>query len=251
MAAASALQLDANLAEAHASMAVIKWAYDWNWPAAEADFKRALELNPGSATVRHQYARFLMTMGRFDEAIAEAKTSVVLDPVSLMAEFGLAWAYLWARRYGDGIVQLRKVLHLDPNNAFAQAFLAFAFARKGMLAEALTAAERARESSAVGKDQIVDIWLAISYVLLGRRNEAQNLLEIWESMAAERYVDPVTISAFCMWLGDIDKAISYYHKGLEERSPHVPWLKTTPGAAAEFLSDPRGQDILRRIGFPP
>ena len=251
-AVAKALQLDPTLAEAHASMAVIKWQYDWSWSDAEMDFKRALELNPGSATVRHQYARFLVAMGRFDAAITEATAATESDPGSAAVAQDAALVYLFAGRYGEAIDRWKRVIDLDPANAAAYAFLANALAETGKVQEAVAAAESATRLVPPGTSMLVDAWLTAAYVRTGRPAEGVKLLTLWESLATRRYVDAGMMTPFYICLGKMDKAIEWACRAIEERSAQLPWYKTSPlRPSSEKRSDPRWSDVLRRIGFSP
>jgi tetratricopeptide (TPR) repeat protein len=250
-AAAKALQLDGNLAEAHASLAVIKWVYDWDWGGAEKDFKRAIELNPSSASVRYQQAWLLITIGRFDDGIAASMAAEALDPISAQPGMTLGFAYFFAGQYDRSIAQYRKLLSLDPNNAFAYAHLSFVFALKGMIPEAIEAAESARRLLAPGKDLQVDLYRGAAYALCGKPDETLELMRIWERLATQRYVDIATFGAFFGLLGKLDDAFEYLFRSVEERSAHTPWLKTNPFWPDKIRSDPRWQDLLGRVGFPP
>ena len=115
VAAMTALRLDANLAEAHTSLAAILWLYDWRWEEAEAEFKRSLDLSPNYATGNHWYAEYVMTMGRQAEAITRMKNGQDLDPLSLIINVAVGWAFYHARRYDEAIEQLRRTVELDPN----------------------------------------------------------------------------------------------------------------------------------------
>jgi TolB-like protein/Tfp pilus assembly protein PilF len=254
-AAAKALQLDANLAEAHASLAVIKWVYDWDWGGAEKDFKRAIELNPSSATVHYQQADLMLTIGRFDEGIAASIVAEALDPISARAGMTLGYAYFIAGQYDRSIAQYRKLLSQDPKYAFAYAHLSFVFALKGMTPEAIEAAESARRLLAPGKDLQVDLYVAAAYARCGKPDEILELIRVWERLATQRYVDIATFGEFFGLLGRLDEAFEYLSRSVEERSAHTPWLKAIGDNALFYPDkirlDPRWQDLLRRVGFPP
>jgi TolB-like protein/Flp pilus assembly protein TadD len=250
-AAAKALQLDANLAEAHASLAVIRWVYDWDWDGAERDFKRAIELNPSSASVRYLQAWLLITLGRFDDGIAASIAAEALDPISAQPGITLGFAYFFAGQYDRSIAQYQKLLSLQPNNAFAYAHLSFVFALKKMIPEAIEAAESARRLLAPGKDLQVDLYRGAAYALCGKPDETVELIRIWERLASQRYVDIATFGEFFAVLGKLDDAFKYLFRSVEERSAHTVWLKTNPFFPDKIRSDPRWQDLLKRVGFPP
>jgi tetratricopeptide (TPR) repeat protein len=114
-AAKRALELDDGLGEAHASLALVTWAYDWNWPAAELEYKRALELNPSYASAHHFYGIGLASQGRFEESIAEQKHALELDPLSRIISVQLGRMLWYARRYDEAAVSLRKIVELEPD----------------------------------------------------------------------------------------------------------------------------------------
>jgi len=252
-AAAKALQLDPTLAEAHASLAITRWEYEWDWAGAETDFKRAIELNPNSAMARYHHALFLMAMGRFDDAISEATAASDLDPVSVTVATAVAQAYLWAGRYDEAIGGCQRVLDLDPENAYVHVTVrSISFAETGRIPEAVAAAESATRSSPPGRNILVDAFLANAYVRLEKPAEALKLLELWENLATQRYLDAGIMPCFYIPLGKMDKAFEWMYRGLEERSPQCPWYNTSPiRPSVEQRLDPRWSDVLRRIGFPP
>ncbi len=142
-AATRALELDETLGEAHNALATAKADYDWDWPGAEREFKRAIELNPGYATTHQWYGRMLSELGRHEEALAEIKRAQQLDPLSLIINAVSGRILLYAGREDLAIEQLRKTLEIDPNFAHAHQFLGYAYVRKGMFGEAIAEFQRA------------------------------------------------------------------------------------------------------------
>ncbi len=138
-AARKALQLDNKLAEAHTSMGLVKLFYDWDWSAAEREFKRATDLNPGYASAHHAYAVYLTAMGRFDEAIAEIKRAQELDPLSIPISAFVGWVYLHARQYDLAMEEYRKTLELDPNFPGPHFLMGENYLAQSMFEEAFTA----------------------------------------------------------------------------------------------------------------
>jgi tetratricopeptide (TPR) repeat protein len=148
-AAAKALELDDTLGEAHASMAHVLHNFDWDFPAAEHEFKRAIELNPKYSIVHHWYAHYLMQLGRTSEALDEAKQAKDLDPLYLFINNGLARQYYLARQYDLAIAQCRKGLEIDPAYVPARIQLGLALEQKGMLREAISEFEQAQQPRAL------------------------------------------------------------------------------------------------------
>jgi Tfp pilus assembly protein PilF len=126
-AAIKALEIDEHLAEAHNSLALVKLYYDWDFPAAEREFKRALELNPNYATAHQWYGEYLMVTGRFDESLAEMRRAQELDPLSPIINTAVGYAFWHARRYDQAIEQLRKTLEMEPNFLPALSYLGMAY----------------------------------------------------------------------------------------------------------------------------
>lgn len=125
-AALRALEIDNSLAEAHTSLARIREVYDWDWLGAEAEYKKAIELNPRYPTTHHWYSLLLMALGRPSEAVLEAKRAQELDPLSLIVNENFGDVLRLVKRYDEAIEQLRKTLDLDPNFAVAHSTLASA-----------------------------------------------------------------------------------------------------------------------------
>ena len=121
-AATKALDIDEAQSEAHTALGYMKVLFEWDWPGAEREFRRALELNPKSAEADFHYASYLTMMGRFDEAIGVAKQGLTIDPLSLAMNSEMAWVYTNARRYDEAIEQYKRILELDPNYSHGRYF---------------------------------------------------------------------------------------------------------------------------------
>jgi len=177
-AATKALELDDSLAEAHTALGWVKWGYDWDWSSAEQEFRRAIELNPSSAVAHGRYASYLVTMGRFDEGIAEGRRAQEFDPLSPRVVGFLGYQYIAAGRYDESISQLNKAIELDPSAMWLHAQLAWAYARKGMYAQAIAEHERmgGRAYAVSAENQVIASGLAWVYALAGKRNDATRIL---------------------------------------------------------------------------
>ena len=243
-AAIKALELDSTLGEAHTSLAFTLDGFDWDWGSAEREFKRALELNPGYATAHHWYAWHLALVGRNAEAIAEMKRAQNLDPLSLIISADLAELLVIAHSYDESIEQSRKTIEMDPNFALAHNQLAQAYIQKEMYSEAISELEKAVRLS--GGSPICTANLARAYAASGRRNEALKLLSDLKEGSNPVYSRATEIAMVYAALGDKNQAMSWLEKGYEER--FNPGVLLRPGFDP-LRSDPRFQDILRRLGL--
>ena len=243
-AAIKALELDSTLGEAHTSLAFTLDGFDWDWGSAEREFKRALELNPGYATAHHWYAWHLALVGRNAEAIAEMKRAQNLDPLSLIISADLAELLVIAHSYDESIEQSRKTIEMDPNFALAHNQLAQAYIQKEMYSEAISELEKAVRLS--GGSPICTANLARAYAASGRRNEALKLLSDLKEGSNPVYSRATEIAMVYAALGDKNQAMSWLEKGYEER--FNPGVLLRPGFDP-LRSDPRFQDLLRRLGL--
>lgn len=244
-AALKAMELDETLAEAHSALAEVKFLFDWDWPGAERDYKRALELNPNSVDAHWQYGLFLVRiMGRSDEGIAEAQRAQQLDPLSLLTNAALASNYLRARRYDEAIAQYKKTLELDPNAWLARDSLAWCYTLKGMYSEALAEYKKLEEFP------FDHARLAYLYAVSGKRNEALKAVRELTRSSLRQYVDPFDVAIAYAGLGDKDRVFEWLEKAYGERSAAMPVLKAEPFFDS-LHSDPRFQELLRRMNFPP
>jgi tetratricopeptide (TPR) repeat protein len=245
-AAQKALQIDDTLAEAHASLAFINTMYDWDSPSAEKEFQRSIELNPNYATARSWYALTLAGTGRFEEAIAQAKRALTLDPVSMIANWNAGYIFYVARQYDNAIDQERKTLELDSDFVPARAILGESYIQKSMFKEAVAEFERALMISPA--DAYALGGLGQAYAAAGRRPEAQKVLDRLNELSKKKYVAPWTNAAIYSGLGEKDKAFEWLEKVYEERS--VVNIRTDP-IFDPLRSDPRFADLLRRMNLQP
>ena len=240
-AALRALELDDSLAEGHASLGFVKIYYDWDRAGAEAEFQRAIALNPNYAPAHQWYSHLLMSSGRTDEAIANARRAVAIDPLSLPAGMNLGWQLYWARHYDAAIEQLRALLQADGD--FEQARWGLGLAYEGKrLPEATREFAKAVE---VSDGNLVYV------AALGRAQassgETQAALEIAARLEAEvRYVSPYWMATLYVALNNADTAFAYLEKAIEERSGGVVWLNVDPNLDP-LRADPRFALLLRRI----
>ncbi len=248
-AAMKALELDPNQAEPHTALAWSKTVFDWDWQGAEREFKRAIELNPDDANAHHWYGYYLLVIGRPTEAIAEYRRAESLDPLSLiistdLAQEGLAGVGL----YDEEMEQCRKTLEMDPNFAEAHICMMNSYEHRGMHTEAI---KEIQEAIRLSKDNLVYIAaLGNMYAAAGQRVEAVKILNQLKARSRHDYVPSGVFFGLCMALGEKDQAITWLEKAYEEHDSAMLQLRGI-SPSDPLRSDPRFQDLLRRMNFPP
>jgi serine/threonine protein kinase/Tfp pilus assembly protein PilF len=206
-AAARAIELDDTLAEAHASLGYVKLTFDWDWPAAEREFRRALELNPNLPQAHAGYAHFSLILRRFDEAIQELDRVQKIDPLFPQSHMGLPWLLLNARRY-EKAIEAAKTSGDDR-------VLAISLAELGRSEEAVAAADRAAKST---QNPIILTQVGSAYALAGKHDKARAMLSSIEAKAQERYICGFNVACVYATLGDKEKAFAWLEKGYLARS---------------------------------
>jgi TolB-like protein/Flp pilus assembly protein TadD len=242
-----ALELDDRLAQAHTSLAFIKDTYDWDWPGAEKEYRRAIELNPSYPSARAWYALSLALKGRFEEAFAEIKRAEELDPLSLPIKTQKGWLYFWAGQFDRAMEQWRKVVELDPNFPLAHYNLGLGYTQKGMYEEAIAAYERA---IALARSSGYLALLGHAYGKAGQRAQAEKILAELNERAQREYISGVIMALFYLGLDDKERALASLEKSYQDRDPNLPGLKLEPFWWDPLRSDPRFQSLLRRMNFP-
>jgi DNA-binding winged helix-turn-helix (wHTH) protein/tetratricopeptide (TPR) repeat protein len=245
-AALRAVEIDPDLAEAHSSLGLLRVYYDHDWAGAELEFNRALELNPDLVSAHQRFATYLQYMGRFEESDAEYKQALELDPFSLQININLATNHYLKGELDTAIALLKKTLELEPDYMPTHFVLGNAYIQKGNWKEALSEFELIYKM-----DQEAHITLGfMGYVhaMAGRRAEAENLRNVLQDISLRTYVSPYANMIICVGLGQNDKALELLEQLYEERNDWLVWLKVSPKLKS-LHSDPRFQDLLRRIGF--
>jgi TolB-like protein/DNA-binding winged helix-turn-helix (wHTH) protein/Tfp pilus assembly protein PilF len=244
-AAKKALELDDSLGEAHASLAFCLDSFDWDFEAADREFRRAIELNPGYATAHHWYSWHLALLGRNSEAIAEMTKAENLDPLSLIINHDLAELFLIAHFSDESTEQSRKTIEMDPGFALAHNQLALVYLERHMIVEAIAELEKAIQLSGGSPTCIAN--LARAYAASGRRAEAVGLLNDLKKRSAPGNAYASEIAMIYAALGDKDQAMGWLEKAYEQR--FNPSVLLRPGFDP-LCSDPRFQDLVHRIGLP-
>jgi serine/threonine protein kinase/tetratricopeptide (TPR) repeat protein len=246
LAATQALKIDDTLPEAHISLALVHEAYDWDWSGAETEFKRALELDPNSATAHEWYGNFLMRLGRLPEARAELQKALELDPLSLPINASVGRQLYFARQYEPAIQQLKKTLELDPNFVLAQRALEAAYAQSGMYKEAI--AERQRLLTLSGNPDLA-VAIGEDYRKSGYAGVLQGSLEGLKEVSKERYVPPYHVAQIYARLADKQQTLDWLEQAFNERDTQLTYMKVEP-AFDEIRSDPRFQQLQKRLAMP-
>src|SRR6516164_9198824 len=247
MAAMRALRLDPNLAEGHTPLAAVLWLHDWQWADARAEFTRSLELNPTYATANHWFAEYLMTTGRHAEAVARMKKSQELDPLSLIISVAIGWAFYMARQYDDAIEQLTRTVDLEPHYPVSHWILCLLLRKLGRHEQAITEGEKGVKLS--GGSPLMSAALAQTFAEAGKRELAIQILDDLTRLTELRYIAPYFFAGIYTGLGEGDRAIEYLEKCYEEHSHWLIYLHMDPGMDG-LRSDPRFQNLLRRVGLP-
>jgi adenylate cyclase len=246
-AAMAALKLDPDLAEAHTPLAAVLWLHDWQWEEAQAEFKRSLELCPTYATANHWYADYVMTMGRHEEAMDRMKKTQDLDPLWLIINVAVGWAFYHARRYDEAIEQLRRTIDLDPNYPMAYWLLGLLLRKTGSYELAITEGEKGVKLS--GGSPLMRAALAHTFGAAGKTAEARQILDDLTKLAKQKYVASYIFAGIHIGLGENDRALEYLEKSYEEHSHWLIYLHIDPSMDG-LRSNPRFQDLLRRVGLP-
>ncbi len=245
-AALRALEIDPDLAEAHTSLALVRFRMDWDWRGAESEFERAIELNPGYASAHHFYGIFLSAMGRADEAIDRLRIAQQRDPLSLIISTALGRALHFARRYEEAVRQHLKALELDPEFPEARFNLAMVYIHQSRYPEALAELQRAI-ARAGRRPALLDI-LGYLHGLSGDAASARRILGELEGMVEEGRIDTLHLVYPCVGLGERDRAFEILEKAYGERSGLLVYLKVEP-SFDPMRDDPRFADLLQRMGF--
>jgi TolB-like protein/tetratricopeptide (TPR) repeat protein len=241
-----ALQLDETLSEAHASLGLIAMNADWDWAAAEREFKRAIELNPNYATAHQWYGEFLAYMGRFDEGLAEVKRAQELDPLSLIISTDVAKVYALARRYDEAIEQYRRALEMDAEFTEVHGLLAMTYSMKGMHGEA---ERELRRIEGLEEHPAYLSWLVYVYGWAGRKKEAQRALGQLKDLSRRTYVSPFWMATAYTGLGEKDEAFKYFEQAFAEHATGAAVTLKVNAIFDGLRSDPRFDDLLRRASF--
>ena len=246
-AAEKALALDANLAEAHASLATVIADYYWEWSVAEDHFRRAIDLNPNYPIARYWYSQHLSRMGQLDEAVEESRRAQALDPLSSNADAHVGLALYRSRRFDEAAAELRKALEFNPQALDAHLFLGFVYIQQGKKDEAISELQRVVELSERNPSMLA--LLGYGYASAGKRAEAQAILQEFESQS-RKPISQIETAMIYIALGDHDRAFEWLEKAYAERAWQLGFLKVEP-VFDPLRGDPRFADLMRRVNLAP
>ena len=214
-AALQAVALDPNLASAHVRLGYVRLFYDWDWPAAEREYRRALEINPSLPEAQLGYANYLSTLGHFDEALSRVQQAYLFDPLALESRKEALWIYYFSGRMPETVEQAQKTIELEPAAGLPHAMLAMVYAQMGKRPETLHAAENAIR---LANSPSVITATAAALAHVGQNREAKQLLSKALEQAKERYVCRFLVADAYVELGDTDKALESLEQGFLQRS---------------------------------
>jgi serine/threonine protein kinase/tetratricopeptide (TPR) repeat protein len=247
-AALKAIELDDKLADAHAVLGWVNFWFDWDWNSAEAQLKRALELDPRNGEAHSYYAHLLSNLGRHNEALAEAKLGRELDPVNLRVNAVEGQCLVFAGQVDAGVDRLKKTLEFDPNYTLARSFLAAAYVQKQMFAEA------ADESRATLKlaptSSTLNALLGYSLARAGKTAEARAVADEMIKASSERYVSGTAIATVFNGLDDRERVFIWLERAFQDHDSRLVFLKVDP-KWNNLRSEPRFQSFVKRVGLEP
>jgi eukaryotic-like serine/threonine-protein kinase len=241
-----ALALDDHLADAHATLAFIKFYGDWDWLGAEKEFKRAIELSPSYAEAHRSYSDFLSEMGRHEQALVEIRTAQELDPFSAATILNAGWAFYYAREYGRAIEQCRKVLDLDSRSVSARDCIGSAHLASAAYDQAIV--DYSALVTFSGNDPPRLASLGCAYALSGRKLQAQKVVAQLNEASKIHYVPPYFLGVLHAALADKNEAFKWLEKSYEQHDVYLVRLKVDP--MMDLLrSDPRFKRLLQRMNL--
>ena len=248
-AATQALAIDDTVGEAHISLAMVLWVYEWAWSDAGREFKRAIELNPSDPLAHARYGSYLSELGRSEEALSQVETARRLDPISLFVNAAKGHILVNARQYDQAIEQLRKTLEMYPQATSPRFDLMTCYERKGNYDEAVAENLKGKESSGV-KPEVLKA-LRDAYAKDGIKGWWRKELE---TAKVQGWASDCNFASLYALLGEKERALEALEKAYQERSQaKCQWLRTLKinPVFDDYRTDPRFQDLIRRVGLPP
>jgi len=247
--AQKALAIDETDVDAHVVLGMVAHWYDWDWAAAEREFKRSLELNPRNTDSYTYYAFFLASMKRPDEARAVALQGLELDPLSSGMNFTLGSTLVFNHRWDEAIAHFQNAIELDPNYWFHHSYLGRSYEQKGMMPQAIVEFKKALELD----DSQSENWAGLghAYAVSGNKAEAEKMIaEMIKRSSQNIYVAPYNVAVIYAGLGDKDKTFEWLERAYSDRAYYLPVYLITDARMDSLHNDPRFTDLLRRMNLP-
>jgi eukaryotic-like serine/threonine-protein kinase len=246
-AALKALELDPGLGAAHASLGYTHLYYDWDFPASESEFRRAIALDPNLVTARHFYSIYLTAMLRPKEARLEIERAHTLDPLSVLVSSDMGFELYYDREYEPAINALRDAIAMNPKAPPPHFWLARVYQAQGRYAQAVTEFQSAGPGVSQWPPALAG--LGHLYGILGKRSEALQVIAEMRGMAEKGFVTAYAPTLVYLGIGDKEKTLAGLNRCLEERSNWMVWLLKDP-RWDPMRSEPRFQEIIHKVGFP-
>jgi TolB-like protein/Tfp pilus assembly protein PilF len=240
-----ALELDEAVADAHSSLGLLAMNFDWDWAAAEREFKRAIELNPNYATAHQWYGEFLADMGRSDEGIAEMKRAQALDPLSIIINSDVAKVYMISRRYDAAVEQFQRTLEMAPDFDQAHGLLALTYSLQGKHEQAIA---EVRKIQGLDENSMALAWLGYVSAAAGDKEEAQRVLNRLNEPTG-RSISPSWLTLVYSGMGDHEGAFGAFEKVLDEHASGGAVVLPANPLYESLRSDPRFAALLRRTNL--
>jgi len=245
--ATKALELDSTLAEPHASLAYYRFYYDWDWAAAEQEFRTAIALNPNYVFGYDWYGYYLTAMKRYDEARIIIKKAAELDPLSVLISTDMGFSIYYSGDYDQAIKELQKTLKINPAFGLAHLWLGRAYQEKKMYDEAVD--EYENTLNAIKNWPVALAAIGYVYGVSGKKAEAQRILDTLSSLSPTRFVTSYGVALIHAAMDEKDQTFLWLNKALEERSNWLVWLKTDPRWNI-IRSDKRFAELVNKVGLP-
>ena len=242
-----ALALDDTLGDAHAVLGHIHFLWDWDWPGADREYKRAFDLGPPSTDTSIQYAVYLSAMGRHNEAVTVMRKARASDPVSQPSNGLLGIVYYWSHRFDEAAEQFHKNLTLHPDSALDHGYLGRCYERTGMYPQALDEYLKGKKLGGTPEDELTVFRRA--FANSGMRGFLREELKSSVGRSKSSYFDPYWIADLHARLGEKDQAFEWLERAYNQRSHNMAFIDTEP-MLDDLHSDPRFQDLLRRMNLP-
>jgi len=247
LAAEKALEMDKTLAAAHSSLGLVNLLFDWDWPVAERELKRAIKIDPNYAIAHLWYSIYLTIMGKHEYAIVEAKRAQKLDPISPLTTWFLGIIFFYARQYDQAIEESQNSLEIYPDSFLAYLTISQAYIKKGAYNEALAWMKKALEVTE-SSDQLPIMRLIISYMMKGKIDELNKVIDELGKRLRQDYISPYNIAMIYMAIGQKDQVFKWLERAYEEHDLWIIVLRVDP-RFDNLRSDPRYTALLKKIGL--